>query len=112
MHKALPAATGEDSRESQRITAGFGASSVSSPLRLEIGGKFFFAGGEKLYVRGVTYSAFRPAENNYQFPDLKRGVELQNGIKLIQSACFRIWSLTIDRIAFCSISATTCPPFS
>jgi GT2 family glycosyltransferase len=33
-----------------------------------VGGKFLYAGGEKLYVRGVTYGAFRPDENGFEFP--------------------------------------------
>jgi GT2 family glycosyltransferase len=31
-------------------------------------GKFLFAGGEKLYVRGVTYGTFRPDANGHEFP--------------------------------------------
>src|SRR5437879_5462442 len=30
-------------------------------------GKFLFAGGEKLYVRGVTYGTFRPDESGNEF---------------------------------------------
>jgi GT2 family glycosyltransferase len=33
-----------------------------------VGGKFLYAGGEKLDVRGVTYGAFRPDENGFEFP--------------------------------------------
>ena len=31
-------------------------------------GKFLFAGGEKLYVRGVTYGTFRPDADGHEFP--------------------------------------------
>jgi O-antigen biosynthesis protein len=35
--------------------------------RAEVRGKFLYAGGEKLYVRGVTYGAFRPSANGEEF---------------------------------------------
>ena len=31
-------------------------------------GKFLFAGGEKLYVRGVTYGTFRPDPEGHEYP--------------------------------------------
>ncbi len=34
-------------------------------------GKFIFVGDEKLYVRGVTYGAFRPDENGNEFHNLE-----------------------------------------
>lgn len=36
--------------------------------RAEVRGKFLFAGGEKIYLRGVTYGTFRPDESGCQFP--------------------------------------------
>jgi GT2 family glycosyltransferase len=36
--------------------------------RVEARGKFFFANGEKLYLRGVTYGTFRPAADGSMFP--------------------------------------------
>ena len=38
--------------------------------RTEARGKFLFAGDEKIYVRGVTYGAFRPDANGKEFHDL------------------------------------------
>ena len=38
--------------------------------RIEARGKFLFAGGEKIYVRGATYGAFRPDESGREFHDL------------------------------------------
>jgi GT2 family glycosyltransferase len=41
------------------------------PLRRpRVGGKFLFAGGEKIYVRGVTYGAFRPDAQGNEYHDL------------------------------------------
>ena len=37
--------------------------------RPEVGGRSFFAGGEKLLLRGVTYGTFAPGKNGAQFPD-------------------------------------------
>lgn len=37
-------------------------------IRPHVLGKFIFIGNKKLYVRGVTYGTFRPAENGEQFP--------------------------------------------
>jgi len=44
------------------------ARSLSSE-RLEARGKFFFAGSEKVLLKGVTYGPFAPAESGDQFPD-------------------------------------------
>jgi GT2 family glycosyltransferase len=48
--------------------------SASRPLRLEARpramGKFIFAGDEKVYVRGVTYGAFRPDDDGNEYHDL------------------------------------------
>ena len=46
------------------------ARSLSSE-RLEARGKFFFAGSEKVLLKGVTYGPFAPAESGDQFPDPK-----------------------------------------
>ena len=42
---------------------------VPTAVRPRIGGKFFWAGNEKLYVRGVTYGTFRPDAAGDEFPD-------------------------------------------
>jgi len=40
--------------------------------RVDVRGKFFFAGQHKLYVRGVTYGPFRPDADGNAYPDLER----------------------------------------
>ena len=40
--------------------------------RVDVRGKFFFAGQHKLYVRGVTYGPFRPDADGNGYPDLER----------------------------------------
>jgi GT2 family glycosyltransferase len=47
------------------------SSAVLDP-RPRVEGKFLFAGGEKLLIRGVTYGAFRPDENGQEFHDAQR----------------------------------------
>lgn len=50
-------------------------SAASLPLngsRPAVRGKFLVAGDEKLYVRGVTYGAFRPDANGHEYHDLDR----------------------------------------
>ena len=42
---------------------------VAADNRPRVQGKFIFAGGEKLYVRGVTYGTFRPNEQGEEFPE-------------------------------------------
>ncbi len=37
--------------------------------RPRVGGKFLFAGSQKLWVRGVTYGTFRPQANGEDYPD-------------------------------------------
>src|SRR5579862_4831967 len=37
--------------------------------------KFFYRGGEKLWVRGVTYGTFRPAEDGTDYPTRDRVAE-------------------------------------
>src|SRR4029077_11472487 len=41
---------------------------VSSAGRVTSGGKFLWAGQEKLYIRGVTYGTFRPGVDGTEFP--------------------------------------------
>src|SRR5919198_203759 len=43
---------------------------AASDLRPQVRGKFLFVGDEKLYVRGVTYGAFRPDEDGNEYYDL------------------------------------------
>ncbi len=52
-------------------TAGTDTSAHSrSRGRPRVGGKFLFAGDEKIYVRGVTYGAFRPDAQGNEYHDL------------------------------------------
>ena len=44
------------------------AQPAGSRPRLEVRGKFFFAGDEKVPLRGVTYGPFAPDANGYRFP--------------------------------------------
>src|ERR1700730_8839971 len=44
------------------------AQSAGSRPRLEVRGKFFFAGDEKVPLRGVTYGPFAPDAEGYRFP--------------------------------------------
>jgi GT2 family glycosyltransferase len=37
--------------------------------RPRVGGKFLFVGGQKLWVRGVTYGTFRPRPGGEEYPD-------------------------------------------
>lgn len=41
--------------------------SCSQYVRPHVSGKFIFVGDEKLYIRGVTYGAFRPDEDGNEF---------------------------------------------
>ena len=43
-----------------------------SDLRPTVRGKFLFLGNRKLYVRGVTYGAFRPDEEGNEYHDLEQ----------------------------------------
>jgi len=46
------------------------AASEPEPLaRPRVGGKFLFAGSEKLWVRGVTYGTFAPRANGEDYPE-------------------------------------------
>jgi len=42
------------------------------PVRLEVKGKFLFAGDEKFYVKGVSYGAFRPDDQRREYQDFLR----------------------------------------
>ena len=42
--------------------------SIARAARVEVRGKFLFANGEKLYLRGVTYGTFRPQADGTMFP--------------------------------------------
>ncbi len=48
---------------------------ISSPITASarpcVRGKFIFSGDEKLYIRGVTYGAFRPDEDGNEFHNLE-----------------------------------------
>src|SRR5438093_5659087 len=44
--------------------------SVAAVGRPRVSGKFLFVGDEKLYVRGVTYGAFRPNAAGNEYHDL------------------------------------------
>lgn len=44
---------------------------ASSGSRVTLGGKFLWAGQEKLYARGVTYGTFRPSLDGCAFPSPK-----------------------------------------
>src|SRR5262245_9371471 len=39
--------------------------------RPHVGGKFVFVGRDKLWIRGVTYGAFRPGPNGQEYHDTK-----------------------------------------
>ena len=81
------------SRES--TVAGVSATPVSkagvdAALRPAVKGKFIFVGGEKFYVRGVTYGTFRPDSNDVRFPDretVKRDFALMvaNGVNALRT---------------------------
>src|SRR5205085_10490639 len=43
---------------------------AAADLRPRVRGKFLFVGDEKLYVRGVTYGAFRPDAAGNEYSDL------------------------------------------
>jgi len=49
-----------------------GARAGTHEERPRVAGKFLFVGGEKLYVRGVTYGAFRPDEMGNEYHDLRQ----------------------------------------
>src|SRR5947209_6949908 len=52
--------------------AGAGAMRAPLPtagLRPRVQGKFLYLGSEKLYIRGVTYGAFRPDKEGREYTD-------------------------------------------
>jgi GT2 family glycosyltransferase len=59
-------------RDLQDGTAGSGESgrAFAGGRRPEARGKFLFVGDEKLYVRGVTYGAFRPDAHGHEYHDV------------------------------------------
>src|SRR5438874_8427930 len=50
------------------IGVGLSLDRVVASERPEIRGKFLYAGGEKLYVRGVTYGTFAPGPDGTDYP--------------------------------------------
>ncbi len=42
------------------------------PNRPTVQGKFLFVGGDKLYIRGVTYGTFRPRVGSDEYPDTEQ----------------------------------------
>ena len=63
----------EEAPAARRLVRGHSPSAPAPPLvRPRVRGKFLFAGDDKLYVRGVTYGAFRPdpAGREYRRPDV------------------------------------------
>src|SRR5947207_10192632 len=44
---------------------------AAAHLRPRVRGKFLFVGDDKLYVRGVTYGAFRPDADGNEYRDLR-----------------------------------------
>jgi GT2 family glycosyltransferase len=46
-----------------------GAAPSASSRRVQVDGKFFRAGDDKFWVKGVTYGPFRPQENGVSLPD-------------------------------------------
>src|SRR5213083_612572 len=54
----------------QPAAPAFQAAPAPAPgVRPCVRGKFLFVGDEKLYVRGVTYGAFRPGEGGCDYPE-------------------------------------------
>jgi len=66
---------------------------VAAPVtteRPQARGKFLFAGGDKLLVRGVTYGAFRPRANGEEYPepavvDQDFGAMAANGVNAVRT---------------------------
>ena len=56
---------------------------IETGLRPRVKGKFLFLGEEKFYVRGVTYGAFPPNSNGYQFPEQ---AAVEKDLALMQAA--------------------------
>jgi O-antigen biosynthesis protein len=72
-----PAVNGERSKGFMLQTDAHVRSSAVRPsteaeqarVRLQVKGKFLFAGDEKFYVKGVTYGAFRPDDQRREYQD-------------------------------------------
>ena len=65
---------GKGSRPHEGIEEAFaeGLAPVDCTDRPRAQGKFLSVGGQKLWIRGVTYGAFRPDEEGKEYQDLKR----------------------------------------
>ena len=55
----------------QRVLSGNQKVAAESVDRVQIKGKFFYQGKQKLFIKGVTYGTFAPTVDDYQFPDEK-----------------------------------------
>jgi len=58
--------------------------------RPSVRGKFIYCGGEKLFIRGVTYGTFRPDANGDEFPSpetVERDFDLmhRNGVNAVRT---------------------------
>src|SRR5713101_7112371 len=56
---------------------------IETGVRARVKGKSLFLGDEKFYVRGVTYGAFPPNSNGYQFPEQ---AAVEKDLALMQAA--------------------------
>jgi hypothetical protein len=80
-------ATGWSHDSSVRTAVGNGPLPGSERPRVQ--GKFLFVGSEKLYVRGVTYGAFRPDVSGREYTNLERidsdfGLIAENGFNAVR----------------------------
>jgi hypothetical protein len=76
----------------------------AAPGRPEAMGKFLFAGGEKLYLRGVTYGTFRSGEDGSDYPN-PAGVEADFG----RMACNGVNSVRTYSVPPYHLSSTAAP---
>ena len=62
--------------------------SLAAADRPRVGGKFLFAGDEKLYLRGITYGTFRPGPDGSEYdpPTVERdfAAMVENGINAVR----------------------------
>ena len=62
--------------------------SLATADRPRVGGKFLFAGDEKLYLRGITYGTFRPGPDGSEYdpPTVERdfAAMVENGINAVR----------------------------
>src|SRR5213594_1903412 len=84
----------DEAPAARRLVRGHSPSAPAPPLvRPRVRGKFLFAGDDKLYVRGVTYGAFRPdpAGREYRRPDVidrkKSMSEIETMIRMAAREC-------------------------